>query len=106
MGFGRAQGACRRRARGFRTRASTGTLSSASSASSGSSRCTIPCARRPTEAVAEARSAGLRVEMITGDHPLTARAIGRALGLPESAIHARVTPAEKLRLVESLAGRA
>ena len=54
------------------------------------------------DAVNEARSAGLRVEMVTGDHPLTAGAIGRALGLPEEAIHARVTPAEKLRLVESL----
>jgi Ca2+-transporting ATPase len=53
-------------------------------------------------AVAQARSAGLRVEMITGDHPLTAEAIGNALGLPASAVHARVTPADKLRLVESL----
>jgi P-type Ca2+ transporter type 2C len=53
-------------------------------------------------AVAEARSAGLRVEMVTGDHPVTAAAIGRALDLPEQAIHARVTPAEKLWLVESL----
>ena len=53
-------------------------------------------------AVAEARSAGLRVEMVTGDHVVTATAIGRALDLPEHAIHARVTPAEKLRLVESL----
>jgi Ca2+-transporting ATPase len=53
-------------------------------------------------AVAEARSAGLRVEMITGDHPATAHAIGRTLGLPEQAIHARVTPADKLRLVEAL----
>ena len=53
-------------------------------------------------AVAEARSAGLRVEMVTGDHPVTAAAIGRVLDLPERAIHARVTPAEKLRLVESL----
>jgi len=53
-------------------------------------------------AVAEARLAGLRVEMVTGDHPVTAAAIGRALDLPERAIHARVTPAEKLRLVESL----
>ena len=34
-------------------------------------------------AVAEARSAGLRVEMVTGDHPVTAEAIGRALDLPE-----------------------
>jgi magnesium-transporting ATPase (P-type) len=40
--------------------------------------------------------------MMTGDHPVTARAIGRMLDLPEEAIHARVTPAEKLRLVESL----
>jgi len=54
------------------------------------------------DAVGEARSAGLRVEMVTGDHPVTARAIGRMLDLPEEAIHARVTPAEKLRLVESL----
>ncbi|HET6643449.1 MAG TPA: cation-transporting P-type ATPase, partial [Gaiellaceae bacterium] len=54
------------------------------------------------DAVEDARSAGLRVEMITGDHALTAAAIGRSLGLPDSAIHARVTPAEKLRLVQSL----
>jgi len=40
--------------------------------------------------------------MMTGDHHLTARAIGRALDLPDEAIHARVTPAEKLRLVEHL----
>jgi Ca2+-transporting ATPase len=54
------------------------------------------------DAVSEARSAGLRVEMITGDHPVTARAIGRMLDLPEEATHARVTPADKLQLVESL----
>jgi Ca2+-transporting ATPase len=53
-------------------------------------------------AVAQARDAGLRVEMITGDHPVTAQAIGRTLGLPADAVHARVTPAEKLRLVEAL----
>jgi Ca2+-transporting ATPase len=53
-------------------------------------------------AVAEARSAGLRVEMLTGDHPLTARALGRELALPEDAVHARITPADKLRLVEKL----
>jgi Ca2+-transporting ATPase len=57
------------------------------------------------QAVDEARTAGLRVEMMTGDHPLTAEAIGVELGLPRSAVHARVTPAEKLRLVESLQGR-
>jgi Ca2+-transporting ATPase len=53
-------------------------------------------------AVSEARAAGLRVEMVTGDHPVTARAIGHALALPDEAVHARVTPADKLRLVEAL----
>ena len=33
---------------------------------------------------------------------MTARAIGRRLDLPDSAVHARVTPAEKLELVELL----
>jgi Ca2+-transporting ATPase len=57
---------------------------------------------RAHEAIAEARAAGVRVEMLTGDHPLTAQAIGRALDLPEDAIHARITPTQKLRLVEGL----
>jgi Ca2+-transporting ATPase len=61
-----------------------------------------PLRQTASAAVTEARSAGLRVEMVTGDHPITARAIGRALDLPDEAIHARVTPAEKLQLVESL----
>jgi P-type E1-E2 ATPase len=52
-------------------------------------------------AVAEAHRAGLKVEMLTGDHPLTAASVGRALGLSPGAIHARITPEEKLRLVES-----
>jgi calcium-translocating P-type ATPase len=51
-------------------------------------------------AVAEAREAGLRVEILTGDHPATAQAIGRALSLPAEAVHARISPADKLRLVE------
>jgi magnesium-transporting ATPase (P-type) len=51
-------------------------------------------------AVAAAHGAGLRVEMLTGDHHLTALAVGRTLGLPADAVHARVTPEEKLRLVE------
>jgi Ca2+-transporting ATPase len=53
-------------------------------------------------AVRGALSAGLRVEILTGDHPATARTIGRELGLPGQFVHARVTPAEKLRLVERL----
>jgi Ca2+-transporting ATPase len=55
-------------------------------------------------AVREARAAGLGVVMLTGDHPVTARAIGRELDLPEEAIHARITPADKIRLVEQLQG--
>ncbi len=61
-----------------------------------------PLRESAREAVHEASLAGLRVEMMTGDHPRTAQAIGRVLDLAPSATHARVTPAEKLRLVESL----
>ena len=37
-------------------------------------------------AIAEAKSAGIRVRMITGDHAVTAAAIGRELGLDGRAI--------------------
>ena len=79
------------------------------------------------EAIAQCHGAGVRVKMITGDHPLTAAAIGRELGLagevhegreldgldPEataalverSAVFARVAPEHKLRIVESLQRR-
>ncbi|MCG3174805.1 MAG: Calcium-transporting ATPase 1 [Myxococcota bacterium] len=56
-------------------------------------------------AVAAARAAGIRTVMITGDHPATARAIARELGLlrpgeaPEEVVHARATPADKLEIV-------
>jgi magnesium-transporting ATPase (P-type) len=77
-------------------------------------------------AVAECRSAGIRVKMITGDHAVTARTIGKTLGigdgtealsgqevetisdadLPARAgqidIFARATPEHKLRLVTAL----
>jgi P-type Ca2+ transporter type 2C len=83
-------------------------------------------------AIAEALGAGLRIVMITGDHPRTAARIGRDLGIisPESesenaqvlsgreiealddealrvsartvAIYARVTPEHKLRIVSAL----
>jgi Ca2+-transporting ATPase len=53
-------------------------------------------------AVAEARAEGLRVRMLTGDHPRTALAIGRQLGLHEDEIVARCTPEEKLALVQAL----
>ncbi|MGQ3301023.1 cation-transporting P-type ATPase [Reyranella sp.] len=77
-------------------------------------------------AVAECRSAGIRVKMITGDHASTARAIALQLGLAadpvavsgqeldgldeaefkrkarESTVFARTSPEHKLRLVEAL----
>ena len=80
-------------------------------------------------AVSECRTAGIRVAMITGDYPATARNIARQIGLPEtdailtgpalesmpserrnSAIHstsvfARVVPEQKLQIVESLKSR-
>jgi Ca2+-transporting ATPase len=52
--------------------------------------------------VREARSAGIAVLMVTGDHPATAEAVGRALGLAPGAVRARVEPAEKLAVVEEL----
>ncbi|MFZ5759578.1 MAG: cation-transporting P-type ATPase [Thermodesulfobacteriota bacterium] len=78
------------------------------------------------EAVRQCRSAGIRVKMITGDHALTATAIGEQIGLEtaggavtgvmleemdddslrqvvrKSDIFARVSPEHKLRLVTAL----
>ncbi|HRU79702.1 MAG TPA: cation-translocating P-type ATPase [Methanolinea sp.] len=77
------------------------------------------------EGVAECRAAGIRVVMITGDYPLTARSVGAEIGLPDvdhiitgpeldrltdaeleergrlTSIFARVVPAQKLRIVQA-----
>lgn len=78
-------------------------------------------------AVATCRAAGIRPVMITGDHPVTARAIARALGIIDgdgtvmtgrelaaldeesfrgqvrhTSVYARVDPAQKIRIVAAL----
>jgi Ca2+-transporting ATPase len=56
-------------------------------------------------AVAAARRAGVQTVMITGDHPVTALAIARELGIVDGdesdtgRVHARATPEDKLRIV-------
>jgi Ca2+-transporting ATPase len=76
------------------------------------------------EAIAKCHSAGIQVRMITGDHAVTAAAIGQELGitgtaltgaefaamsdedlltkLPEIGVIARVAPEDKIRLVDLL----
>jgi magnesium-transporting ATPase (P-type) len=76
------------------------------------------------DAIAACHAAGVRVHMITGDHPRTARAIGTAIGLPAgpaitgveldqiddaelgaAPIYARVAPEHTLRIVRALQAR-
>jgi Ca2+-transporting ATPase len=84
-----------------------------------------PLRETAAESVRHARAAGVKVAMLTGDHPLTAASIAAGLGLGDCTpvtggelaamsgaelrsvtatrdVFARVTPADKLRLVETL----
>ncbi len=53
-------------------------------------------------AVAACQQAGIRVVMITGDHPTTAAAIARQVGIAPEDVHARITPERKLEIVQGL----
>ena len=59
-------------------------------------------------AVRDAHRAGIDVVMITGDHPLTAMAIAREMGIvregvePSKVVHARKTAADKTEIVRQL----
>jgi len=85
-----------------------------------------PPRQEAKDAVAKCRAAGIRVVMITGDHPHTATAIARELGIasgdnvavtgaeldklsddelkrraPDAAVYARVTAEHKLRIIRA-----
>jgi Ca2+-transporting ATPase len=82
-----------------------------------------PVRPEAADALRSAGRAGIRVAMVTGDHPVTAAAIGKQVGLdpshvvtgedldkeagdlPVTEIYARVRPEHKLRLVEALLRR-
>jgi potassium/sodium efflux P-type ATPase len=86
-----------------------------------------PPRQEAADAIAEARRAGVRVIMITGDHPRTAARIARDLGIPDTeavavsgaeldqlddeqfrdtvrarSVYARVSPEHKLRIIDAL----
>ncbi len=86
-----------------------------------------PPRKEAMQAIAACQAAGIQVKMITGDHPATALAIAKQLGLTDksakvlngrdlenildseliqlastTSVFARVTPEQKLRLVEAL----
>ena len=67
-----------------------------------------PPREEAVKAIATAHEAGIRTVMMTGDHPTTAAAIAREMGLVkqdeplEGRVYARVTPEDKLTIVREL----
>lgn len=59
-----------------------------------------PLRKGAKEAIRQAQEAGLRIILVTGDHPATAQAVARELGIRQEDVHARVEPAEKMRIIE------
>jgi P-type Ca2+ transporter type 2C len=57
------------------------------------------------DAILAAARAGIRTILVTGDQQLTAAAIAREVGLDGDEVLSRVTPADKLALVEALRAR-
>ena len=55
------------------------------------------------DSIREAHAAGIRIVMITGDHPRTAQRIADELAVDD--VHARVEPDDKLRIVQDLQER-
>ena len=51
------------------------------------------------EAIQRCKKAGIKVSMLTGDHPLTANSIANRLEIDD--VHARVSPMDKLEIVEN-----
>ena len=52
-------------------------------------------------AIGRLQRMGWQVRLLSGDHPETAAAVGRALGLPSDAVRGGVSPEEKAAVIES-----
>lgn len=58
-----------------------------------------PIREHVVEAIQRCKKAGIKVSMLTGDHPLTANSIAKRLEIDD--VHARVSPIDKLEIVEN-----
>lgn len=56
------------------------------------------------QVVSDLRRAGIRVVLVTGDHPSTAASIAHSVGIDEHDVISRVRPEEKVSVVEGMLG--